>query len=106
MPAIRGCWTLHPVSGLEGIWVELSTDPPGTITGLARTAWPVPVTTGPVGGRDTVDTYAAKINTSLRSLATKAGIKVVIPTITFSSISPLTIDEITISEGDIKAVRV
>jgi hypothetical protein len=40
VPAIRGCYTSYPTTGEIGIWVELSTDPPGTLTGLARTAWP------------------------------------------------------------------
>lgn len=40
MPAVRGVYQIHPISGLSGLWLELSTNPPGTLTGLAKSAWP------------------------------------------------------------------
>ena len=40
MPDIRGMYGIHPVTGAVGIWVELTSDPPGTIRGIAASSFP------------------------------------------------------------------
>lgn len=109
MPFHRGCYLKHPNTGVAGIWLELSVDPPGTLTGAAQSAWPAIVTSG--GSKDTLATYAAKVNTALGTLCKKtvggqANVQVVNVTVTFSSLSPLTIADVVISEGDCKTVTV
>ncbi len=38
MPAIRGCYSVHPVTGAIGIWIEHSWGIPGIYVGIAETA--------------------------------------------------------------------
>ena len=104
MPFHRGCWTIHPVDGVTpGLWIELSTDPPGTLTGMARTDWPAIVTGGPVAERDTTATYGTKVTDAYRTLCTKTlsgrSTAVVVPTVTFSRLSPLLIADVVVDEG-------
>ena len=40
MPAVRGIYTTNPNTGLEGLWLSLSTDPPGILVGMAKSVWP------------------------------------------------------------------
>ncbi len=111
MPFIRATYLIHPTTGLAGVWFELSTDPKGTLTGLARTAWPTLVTSG--GQKDTLATYSTKVTNALRALCIKpvasSSLKVIVPTITFSSLSPLILDPeigVVVGEGDCKIVTV
>ena len=111
MPFHRGVSLVSPTDGVTpGLWIQLSTDPPGVWTGAARTAWPAIVTGGPVAGRDTVTTYGTKVTNAMRTLCTKTissrSTVVVVPTITFSSLNPLTIADVTVDEGDCKSVQV
>lgn len=110
MPFIRGCRTLSPVDNVTpGLWLELSSDPPGTWTGLAQSDWPNVVTTGPVAQQDTLETYAAKCNAALANLARKVlggvSVQVVTVTVTFSSLVPLTLANVVIGEADMKATH-
>ncbi len=61
MPAIRGCYQIHPSTGEVGVWLELSTSPVGTLTGLARTAWPVV-------GTNTLSQYQTLLNSTFQAL--------------------------------------
>ena len=110
MPFIRGAYTAHPATREAGLWVELSTSPAGTLTGLARTAWPNIVTTGPVGNRDTPVTYSAKVTTAINNLCRKVlnGVtsQVVVVTINFSSLNPITLaveNGFVVADGDCMA---
>lgn len=103
MPFHRGCYTKHPTTGVAGLWIALSTDPVGTLTGLALTAFPN------VAQADTIATYTAKANTDLRNLCRKVlsgrSTTVVVPSVTFSQIRPtLVIAEVVIDEGDMKSI--
>ena len=95
MPFVRGTYTTHPATGEAGLWVELSTSPRGVLTGLAKTAWPNIVTTGPVGNRDTPATYSVKVAAAVNNLCRKVlnGVtsQVVVVTVNFSSLSPITL---------------
>ncbi len=107
MPFIRGSYLNHPQTGEDGFWVELSTDPPGTLTGMAKTAWPV------VDGADTLATYAAKMNAAYRTLCnrlvTSSNCQVVVPVFKFISLSPLALDPdegAAVTEGDLTVFSV
>lgn len=122
MPAIRGTYLLHPVTGEVGLWLELSTSPPGTLVGQARTAWPAV-------GANTLAQYQSILNnlykgfvslpgqpnTLANGVQPPAGWYVsgtqLVPlvcqiSITLSSLSPVTISNVTVTEGAIKNVRV
>jgi hypothetical protein len=122
VPAIRGVYTIHPQSGEVGLWLELSTSPVGTLTGFARAQWPS------TAGK-TLANYQAELNLLYRGLCSLPGqpMRVIvgmippegfyfdgqsivptvcIVTITLSSLSPVTISNVTVSEGAVKVVRV
>lgn len=128
MPAIRGCWTKHPITNENGIWVELSTNPPGTITGISTTNLAIAST---VSG-ETLASYSTKANTYLQTTyfnkiltnvtsgdkdyktlpsgffidaQNRLVARLVIITVTFSSLAPLIVSEITVSEGAARMVK-
>jgi hypothetical protein len=121
MPACRGVYLTHPQSGLPGLWIELSTDPAGTLTGMLATAWPA------VGAQN-LATYQTLLNTTYRDLCTVSNLvirnvfgvpppgwyigsdggwypKIVDIAITLSSITPVTISNVIINEGAIRSYR-
>lgn len=67
MPAVRGTYLINPNTAEVGFWVELSTSSPGTLTGLARTAWPS------TAGR-TIPQYQGDLQTAYRALFRLAAI--------------------------------
>ena len=79
MPSIRASYGTHPRTGERGIWLELSSDPLGTIRGLAEKSYPK--TSG-----KTLATFKTALQTAL---ATQLGPTEVIVTITVSRLSPL-----------------
>ena len=79
MPSIRASYGTHPRTGERGIWLELSSDPPGTIRGLAEKSYP-----------NTSGKTLASFKTALQNaLATQLGTSDVIVTVTVSRLSPL-----------------
>lgn len=66
MPACRGVYLVHPTTSEIGLWLELSTNPPGVLTGMARTAWPS--TSG-----KTLANYQAELNLVYRDLCSLPG---------------------------------
>lgn len=120
IPAIRSCYLTHPTLAVPGLWLELSTSPPGTLTGLARTAFPS------TAGK-TLAQYTVTLNTAFRDLCSLEGIagmfgvlppgwyiggdgkwypKVVDVVITLSSLSPITISDVTVNEGAVRSFKV
>lgn len=117
MPAIRGVYTTHPSTGLPGFWLELSTSPPGTLTGLAQTAFPAT-------GTQTLAQYQAALQSALQNLylLPGAGFFGVVPpgyfvgtdgllhpmivqiTVAVTSLVPL-VFSVVVGEGAIKQVR-
>ena len=78
MPDIRGMYGIHPVTGAVGIWLELSSDPPGTIRGVAQSSFPA------VGSRTRAQ-YAALLKSAVPvAITSKVGV-----TIEVISLSPL-----------------
>lgn len=121
MPAIRGCYLTHPTTGEVGLWLELSTDPPGTLVGQARTAWPA-------AGANTLAQYQVILNNLYKGYCSLPGQpntllfgqqppdgwyvsgNQLVPlvcqvAITLSSLSPVTISNVTVTEGAVKAIR-
>ena len=118
MPAIRGCYLTHPTTGADGIWVELSTSAPGTLTGLARSAFPS------VAGLTTAQA-GTTLSAALQSLCNLPGITddgralptgwirsggqlipmIVQVVVTVTQVSPL-VYTATINEGAIRQVQV
>ncbi len=114
---------MHPESGVPGLFLELSTTPPGTLTGLARTAIPA------VGGQNLAQ-YTVTLTTAFRDLFSLPGIagmfgqpppgwyigangswypKVVDIILTLSSLSPVTfasINGVIVAEGAIRNFKV
>ncbi len=92
---------VHPTTGDAGLWLELSVDPPGTLTGMV---WPARL------GGELLAAYNIRVNGLLLVLFTRATFgQIVIPTVTFARLSPLTLDPeigVVINEGDMKSVRV
>lgn len=118
MPACRGVWLTHPISGTVGLWMELSTSASGVLTGQARTSWPS--TTG-----KNLTQYQTELNTLYRTLCALPAVtsgpffgvappgyfigidgklypKVVDVIITLSSLVPVTISEVTVNEGAVR----
>jgi hypothetical protein len=105
---------------VPGIFVELTGSPPGTLTGIAVADFP------PVGN-DTIPQYQAKLILAFRKLCAYAGRPRVgnepIPpgwfldgttlrpliidiSISLSSLSPITISDVTILEGAVRCIQV
>ena len=123
MPAIRGCYLQHPITNQSGVWVELSTSSPGTLTGMAISGWPS--TNG-----FTFNNYQALINTTYRDYCSLPGQPnhlifgqqppngwyigsdnklypmICSINITLNSISPIAISGVFISEGAIKSFKI
>ncbi len=104
MPFCRATSLLSPVDGVTpGFWLQLSWDAPTVWTGQAQTAWPAIVV-----GIDTVLTYAVKVQNVYTTLCTRFSGSPSITTVvcrvnfTFTSLSPLTIGDITVVEADCK----
>ncbi len=124
VPAVRGIWLISPADGVTpGLWVELSTTSPGTLTGLARTAFPS------VAGNDTLLTYAVKLRTAFRDLCRLAAVHqgpyfgvappghyigsdgklyplVIDFAITLSLLSPVTISDVIVNEAAVRSYKV
>ena len=79
MPAIRASYGVHPKTGERGIWLELSSDPLGTIRGLAEKSYPN------TGGK-TLASFKTALQTAL---ASQLGTSDVIVAVTVSRLSPL-----------------
>jgi hypothetical protein len=116
VPAHRGVYRTHPQTGLNGLWVELSTSPPGTLTGLAASAFPAV-------GNQNLSQYTTTLNNAFRALFSLEGVSglfgvpppgwyiggdgkwyplVVDVAITLSSVSPVTIANVDVREGAIR----
>jgi len=121
MPAIRGCYTIHPQTGASGIWIELSTSPVGTLTGSAFSNWPAV-------GAQTLTQYQTTINTMYQNMCNLSGLAqpfifgqqpplgwivsgntivpaVVIPNIVLFNHNPIVLSGVSINEGVIRNVR-
>lgn len=79
MPAIRAQYLNHPQTGIEGFWVELTSDPPGTLKGIAKSQW---ITRN---GNETLETYTSRFNTILRTAVGNT----ILVTATFSTFGTL-----------------
>ncbi len=122
MPAVRGVYTTNPVTQEDGLWIELSTNPPGTLTGLAKTAFPS------TAGK-TLANYQAELNLLYKGFCSLPGQPntllfgqqppdgwyvsgtqlvplVCVCTITLSSLSPVTVASVTVTEGAARRVVV
>lgn len=121
MPALRGIYLTHPTLGTDGLWFELSTNPVGTYTGLAKANFPAV-------GSNTLAQYTTVLTATFQRLCNLPnGVQaiqgfqppggyvtdggqwipaVIILTITLSSISPVTISGVTATEGVVKQVTV
>lgn len=129
MLAVRGCWNKHPVTEETGIWLELSTDSPGTITGISLANLAVAVVKT---GNDTLSTYSTKVTSYFQTAfcnkiltnvtsgdkdykilpseffidaQNRLVARLIVISITFSSLTPLVVGEITISEGAARMVK-
>jgi hypothetical protein len=122
MPALRGVYLTHPQTEEVGLWLELSTSPVGTLTGMARTAWPS------TAGK-TLANYQAELNIVYRDLCSLPGLPstlifgvqppegyyvsgtqlipmIVWVVITLSSLTPVTISNVEVKEGAARQVKV
>jgi hypothetical protein len=102
MPFHRRVYLVSPVDGITpGLWIQLSTDPPDTLTGGIQAQWPAVVV-----GVDTPATYGVKVSDWITGLCRKmvAGgmTQVIVVTVTFSALVPLTLDNVSVSEGECK----
>ncbi len=122
MPAVRQVTMTHPQTAEVGLWLELSTDPVGTLTGLARTAFPS--TAG-----FTLAQYQSLLTTAIQNLCNLPGqtnnltfgaqppagwlisgnqlipmlVKI---SLTLSSLTPVTISNVTVSEGAVRHTKI
>lgn len=122
MPAVRAVYLTRPQTSAPGVWLELSTDPPGTLVGMPISEWPS------TAGK-TLANYQAEVNLLYRGFCSLPGqpMKVIsgmippegwyfdgqsivptvcIVTITLSSLSPITITNVLVTEGAVRQLKV
>jgi hypothetical protein len=121
------------VSGVTGIWLELGSDPPGTITGISLASLAVAT---PIGG-ETLASYRIKASGAFQSTfcnrafslaqvpatdpnyitpppgcfidaanGNRFTAKIVDIDVTFSSLSPLVVESLTVKDGAYREVSV
>jgi hypothetical protein len=106
MPFIRATSFVDPTDHVTpGYWFQLSTDPVGTWKGFPQSSWPAQA------GNETTSTYATKLTNLYASLtiSTFGALSINIVFINFgvlTSLTPLVLGDVTVSEGDCKIVKI